>query len=426
MEKSNFSTILTDLNLILARLRSRYYLVIIGVIAIWLISGIYIVQSNEQGVVRRFGRIVRSSVSPGMHYHLPWPVEQVDRPKVKDIKRIQTGYTTRGSRNSTAVIQRLTGDMNIINLSLLMQYTVRDAADYIFKTEDVSLLVKNVAESALTRVVSEMSVDEILTVGKLKIQNRIQKIVQQSLNRYGSGVEILNCNLENITPPMEVMESFKDIINAQADKDKLITEAKAYKHLVIPAARGTAESSIRSAEAYRENVINRALGDSKRFLEIWKEYQKSPRIARERLYIETMETIGPNMRKLIIPSSLDRNMIKIFGVPTPKSRQPDNLSRELVAIEAASQEMTDQGGITFPQAGSNLVEKIVYDQTAGRVYINTKQYFGGISSPVWNYRIGDLRFVKKYLENRKHRRLSSHDVNSFIMLTEKIASRLKQ
>lgn len=425
MEKGNLSTILADLNLIYGQLRSRYYLAIIGIIVIWLMSGIYIVQSNEQGIVRRFGKIARSSVSPGMHYRLPWPIEQVDQPKVKDIKRIRTGFTTRRSKADATVVQRLTGDMNIINLSLLLQYTIRDAVDYILRTEDVNLLVQNVAESALTQVVSEMSVDEILTVGKLKIQRRIQSIMQESLNRYNSGVEILNCNLENIIPPKEVMESFKDIINAQADKDKRISDAEAYKNLVIPAARGSAESSLRAAEAYRQNVINRALGDSKRFLEIWKEYRKSPQISRDRLYIETMEKIGPKMTKLIISSCLDSNIIKIYGAGTPEASKGSDIGLELAAIEPSSNQTTIRDDIAFPQKGSNRVEKISYDPNNGRIYINNKQYFEGILPKVWNYQTGEFKFVEQYLENRKNRRLSSRDIDNFIMLTEKIALRLR-
>ena len=156
--------------------------------------------------------------------------------------------------------------------------------------------------------------DEVLTIGKLKIQNKTQKIVQEFVDSYGCGIKILTANLQEIHPPKDVIKSFKDVINAHADMDKFISEAHSSKNIIIPKARGEAEALIRSAEAYRENKINHAMGDSGRFLTVLEAYQEAPRINRDRLYLETMEKIGPKMKKYIISPRLDKGLKKIYGI----------------------------------------------------------------------------------------------------------------
>ncbi len=164
---------------------------------------------------------------------------------------------------------------------------------FLFRTQKSDYLVKAAAEAAITEVVGGLSVDEVLTVGKLKIQNQTQKIAQELLDDYGCGIRILTANLQEIHP-------HKDVINAHADMDKFVSEAHAYKNIVVPKARGEAVALIKSAEAYKENVINQALENSTRFLAGLKEYQKAPKVNRDRLYLKTMERIGPIIKKYII------------------------------------------------------------------------------------------------------------------------------
>ncbi|MBE9542681.1 MAG: FtsH protease activity modulator HflK, partial [Proteobacteria bacterium] len=224
------------------------------------------------------------AVSPGIHYHLPWPMEKVDKPKIRKINRISIGYREKKGKKKegtdSAIIQRLTGDINIIDLRILLQYSIKDAPNYLFKTENPDYLVKAAAEAAITQIVGRLAVDEVLTIGKLKIQNKTQKIVQEFLDSYGCGIQIFTANLQEIHPPKDVIKSFKDVINAQADMDKFISEAYSYKNMIIPIARGEAEALIKSAEAYRENKINQATGDSSRFLAVLEEYQKAPQVNR--------------------------------------------------------------------------------------------------------------------------------------------------
>ena len=318
MEKNKTSLIIEDLKTAFKQLKGLWKICAIGIVLVWGLSGVYIVQSDEQGIERRFGRVVREAASPGIHYHLPWPIEKVDKPKVRKIRRVSIGYMEKkgkkGEDSDSAIIQRLTGDINIINLRIMIQYVIKDASDYLFRTEDPDILVKAAAEAAITQILGGLSVDEVLTIGKVKIQNQTQKIVQEFLDNYRCGIQILTANLQEIHPPKEVIRSFKDVINAHADMDKFISEAHAYKNLIVPKARGEAGALIKSAEAYNKSKINRSLGDSGRFLKILEEYQKAPKLNRDRLYLETMERIGLKIKKCIISPRLDKEMMKIYGI----------------------------------------------------------------------------------------------------------------
>jgi membrane protease subunit HflK len=318
MGKSKKSTIFEDVKVSFRDLRGLRRFCVIGTILVWVLSGFYIVQSDEQGVVRRFGRMVRGEVSPGIHYRLPWPIEKVDKPQIRKIRRVSIGYLEKKGKKKedpdSAIIQRLTGDINIIDLRIMLQYLIKDSSDYLFRTENPDYLVKDAAEAAITQVVGGLSVDEVLTIGKFKIQTQTQKIVQDFLDNYGCGIQILTANLQEIHPPKDVIKSFKDVINAHADMDKFISEAHALKNMILPQARGEAEALIKSAEAYRENKINRSLGDSSRFLAILEEYQTAPQVNRDRLYLETMERIGPKIKKCIISPRLSEGLMKIYGI----------------------------------------------------------------------------------------------------------------
>ena len=318
MEKNKFGPILEDLKAGVNHLRGLWKFCVIGTVLVWLLSGLYIVQSDEQGVVRRFGRVVREAISPGIHYRLPWPIERVDKPKTRKIRRVSIGYLEekgkKGEGPDSAIIQRLTGNINIIKLRIMLQYSIKDTSNYLFSTEKPDDLVKAAAEAAITQIVGGMSVDEVLTIGKLKIHNQMQKIVQEILDTYGCGIKILTADLQEIQPPKEVIKSFKDVINAHADMDKFISEAHAYENIIVPKARGEAETQIKSAEAYRETKINRAQGEAGRFLALLEAYQEAPQVNRDRLYLETMERIGPKMKKCIISPRLNGELMKIYGI----------------------------------------------------------------------------------------------------------------
>lgn len=325
MKKSKLTQVLEDLKVNLRHLTLLLKVILMSIAAIWLLSGIYVVQSDEEGVVRRFGSVVRENILPGMHYHLPWPIERVNKPKVRTIRRVMIGYKPNKANNETesdsvkaepdsVIIKRLTGDINIINLTILLQYSIKNASDYLFQTEKPEDLVCNAAQAAITEILGKTTVDEALTVGKLKIQALIHELTQKSLDNYRTGIQILAADLQELNPPQEVIQAFRDVIDAQANKKKFINDAHASQSVIISQARGEMVRLLKEAEAYKEEKINRSLGEANRFVAILREYQKAPKVTKDRMYLETMEAIGPRMNKFIISSQLDKNLTKIYGL----------------------------------------------------------------------------------------------------------------
>jgi membrane protease subunit HflK len=193
----------------------------------------------------------------------------------------------------------LTGDENIVDIDLVVQYHIIDAKNFLFNIRNQPQAVHDVAETTLRGIIGNRPIDDVLTTGKAEIQIQVKETMQELLNKYESGIEILNAQLKDVSPPQPVDFAFKDVQSAKEDKDRLINEAKGYRNSVIPEARGKAAQIIAAAEAYREEVINKAQGDAHRFLAQYKEYKKAPSVTKTRIYLETMEEIYPGMKKVI-------------------------------------------------------------------------------------------------------------------------------
>ncbi len=280
--------------------------ILIGVIillAIWIIpSVVYTVEQDEVGVVTRFGEYVRTTL-PGLQFKLPSPIEHVATPKVRKVRATTVGFRqdARGQeRDMSNESLMLTGDENIVDIDLVVQYHITDAKNYLFNIENQPKAVHDVAETALRGIIGNRPIDDVLTVGKAEIQIQVKEAMQTLLNKYASGIEILNTQLKDVSPPQAVDFAFKDVQSAKEDKDRLINEAKGYRNSIIPEARGKAAQIIAAAEAYREEVINKAQGDAHRFLAQYKEYKKAPEVTKKRIYLETMEEIYPSMNKVIM------------------------------------------------------------------------------------------------------------------------------
>lgn len=276
-------------------------IIVLGVI--W--TGFYTVESSERGVVRRFGKVVREA-EPGLHFKLPWPIEAVNTPKVTEVKRIEIGFRTI-PRTTPAQYRAvpeealmLTGDTNIVDLDMIVQYQISNARDYLFNVRNVSGAVKDAAEAAIRQVVGNSGIDEILTVGKEQAAHEVQTITQEIVDRYGCGVRITAVQLQDVYPPDQVRAAFDAVNSAREQKNQMINEAEAYKERIVPEARGQAEKLILEAEAYREERVAQSKGDAERFLALLTEYQKAPEVTRERLYLETMEKILPGMKKFVV------------------------------------------------------------------------------------------------------------------------------
>lgn len=284
---------------------------------IWLATGIYIVAPDEKGVVMRFGKWV-ATTDPGPHYHLPTPIETVLKPKVTEVKRIEVGFRTidQGppARYSDVPAESLmlTGDENIIDIDIIVQYRILDPGKFLFNIRDPHVTVRVASEAALREVIGANTIDEALTVGKFAIQENTKRLLQQILDSYESGLQIVAVQLQDVHPPDQVREAFRDVASAKEDKIRLINEAEGYRNAILPETRGRAAQIINNAEAYMEEKILKAKGDADRFTSVLAEYKKAKAITRTRLYLETMEEILPGMDKFILGGDSGRSVLPIL------------------------------------------------------------------------------------------------------------------
>ncbi len=292
-------------------------LLILLIIVLYLASGIYIVQPNEQGVIRRFGKFTRLD-SPGLHYHLPFPFETAVTPSVTEVKRIEIGFRTArgGYLEVPEEALMLTGDENIVSAESIVQYRIKNAADYLFNIIEPELTVRNAAEAALRQVIGSRKIDDALTEGKYEIQEETKLLIQELLDIYQSGILVTAVQLQDVNPPEEVSAAFKDVASAKEDKSKFINEAEGYRNDIIPKARGEAAKIVKEAEGYKIERIRRAEGDVAKFNQILAEYQNGKEVTRNRLYIETMESVLPHMKKFILEEK-ENNIFKILPLNEP-------------------------------------------------------------------------------------------------------------
>jgi len=293
-----------------------------ALLLLWLASGIYVVQPDEQAVVFRFGKS-SGQAGPGLHYHLPRPVERVEIERVSEVKRLEIGFRTI-SVSPTPRYQKvaaeavmLTGDENIVDVELIVQYRIRNVENYLFNVRQQAKAIHDVAEAALRQVIGQHTIDEALTEGKLQIQEEIQVQIQEVLDLYEIGVRIEQAKLQTVSVPQEVDFAFKDVASAREDRERLKNEAEAYQNDIIPRTRGEAEKMIREAEAYKVERVKRAQGDADRFLEVLAEYRKAKDVTETRLFLETMEKILPGMEKYIVDTDGKGGLLNVLQMQRP-------------------------------------------------------------------------------------------------------------
>ena len=267
--------------------------ILLLVVGAWFVlSAFYVVGPDEEGVVRRFGKWVRTEPS-GLHFKFPYPIEKVDLPKVTQVQEISVGRILKEAK-------MLTGDENILLVEVRVQYKIKDAAQYLFNVRNVEETIKDATESALRQTIGSHPIDDPLTEKKAEIMDEIQISLQKMLDHYECGIDVRQVQLQDVNPPQEVDFAFKDVQSAKEEKEQLINEALGYQNDVIPKARGGAEKLIREAEAYREERIKRAEGDASKFRSVLAEYRKAKNVTEKRLYLETMEQILPGIEKVIL------------------------------------------------------------------------------------------------------------------------------
>ena len=290
-------------------------MIAIGLV-LWLLTGTYIVGPDEVGVVQTFGKHSRISQS-GLNYHLPYPIETVQTPKVTEVKRVEIGFRTMG-KNQFRTIEKeslmLTGDENIVDAELIVQYKIKDPVAYTFNFVKPEQTVREAAEATLRTIIGRHKIDEALTAGKFMIQEESKFLLQSILDKYETGIFVVAVQLQDVSPPKQVIAAFKDVASAKEDKNRMINQAEGYRNNVIPKARGEAQAMIREAEGFKVARIERAEGDVAKFKAMLVEYKKGKDVTRKRMYLETMEEILPNIEKYIVPDGDGSNLLNLLNL----------------------------------------------------------------------------------------------------------------
>ena len=298
-------------------------LILIILLFIWLASGLYRVGPDEQGVVLRFGKFIKTT-QPGLHYHIPVPVETVQTPKVTKVNRIDIGF--RSERDSgfsqgggvADVPQEslmLTGDENIVNIDFSVFWVIKDAGKFLFEIQDPEGTVKAAAETAMREVIAKSRIQPVLTEGRAQIEIETQEIIQSILDEYNSGIQITQVQTQKADPPDQVIDAFRDVQAARADMERSKNEAEAYANDVIPRARGEAAKIMQAAEAYKQRVVAASEGEASRFVSIFNEYDKAKQVTKDRMYLETMEKVLADIDKVIIDKNSGSGVVPYLPLP---------------------------------------------------------------------------------------------------------------
>ena len=307
------------------------YLGLAVLACLWIASGVYTVAPDEKAVILRFGKM-HEIVEPGLHYHLPSPIEMQIIRSVTKVYREEVGFRTidpgppaRYRQNPNESLM-LTGDENIVNVEMVVQYRVSSIDAALFHVDGLGAfeggggLVHDACEAALRQVAGRHGIDQVLTEGKLRIQTEIQEKLQEVFNRYRCGLQVETVQLQSVGPPSQVDAAFKDVASAKEDRERLVNEARGYQNDVVPKARGEGQRMLKEAEAYKIERITRAQGDADRFRAVYSEYVKAPDVTERRLYIETMESILPDIRKYVVDTKGDGSgVLNLINLARPEA-----------------------------------------------------------------------------------------------------------
>lgn len=281
-------------------------------VALWLLSGLYIVQQGENAVVLRFGEKAEIA-GPGLHWHWPFPIERKEIVNVEKVANLTLGYRRNEKGVGTVKVPSealmLTQDENIISIEFAVQYKIKDAAEYLFNVSEPELTIAQAAESGVREVVGKSTLDYVLTGGRAEVEQTIKAILQTMLDRYKAGIYIVAVEMQEALPPEQVKAAFDDVVKAREDEQRLKNEAEAYFNDVVPRARGAAARITQEAQGYKGAVIARAEGDARRFAQIVSEYAKAPGVTRERMYIEAMEEMFSNTTKVLVDQKGSGNIM---------------------------------------------------------------------------------------------------------------------
>jgi len=270
-----------------------------ALILVWEASGFYIVDTGQRGVVLRFGKYIETT-EPGPRWHLPWPIESREIVNIDQVRTVEIGYRNNVKSKVLRESLMLTDDENIIDLQFAVQYILKDPEEFLFVNRAPEDTVLQVAETAMREIVGKNKMDFVLYEGRAEIATQAKVLMQQILDRYKTGISISQVTLQNIQPPEQVQAAFDDAVKAGQDRERLKNEAEAYSNDVVPRASGLASRLKEEAAGYKQAVIANAEGDASRFSQIVTEYQKAPQVTRQRMYLDTMQTVMNNTSKVVI------------------------------------------------------------------------------------------------------------------------------
>lgn len=313
------------------------WIIVVLIVLAWLSTGFYQVQTNEQGVVLRFGKY-QETTDAGLHYHLPYPVETVTKVNITQERSINLGSqeaynasnsaSLSNSRNSDTYADKLrsfteshmlTGDGNIVDINMDIVWKIKDAKDYLFNIRNPDQTVRIAAQSVLREIVGQSEMQPIITGDRGKVEDETKEELQKLLDNFGSGITIVRVKLQKADPPKQVVDAFNEVQRAKADLESYKNKAEAYRNEVVPKAHGEASRIIQEAEAYEAAVINKAQGDAERFLSVYNAYKNGRDVTTKRLYIETMENVLQNSDKVILdPSSKGGNVLPYLPLKAAK------------------------------------------------------------------------------------------------------------
>ncbi|HCH58766.1 MAG TPA: FtsH protease activity modulator HflK [Gammaproteobacteria bacterium] len=311
---------------------------------VWTLSGIYIIDPAEKGVVLRFGAF-QEETGQGPHWHLPFPIESLNRINVEQIRTAQIGYrdaiSNRRGGNVSSESLMLTKDENMIDAKFAVQYKINDVQAYLFNVANPDTTLRHVVESAIRQVVGKNTMDYVLTDGRVSIADSIKEKSQELLDIYQTGLHITTVNMQDAQPPEQVQASFSDAVKAREDKQRLINEAQTYANDILPKSRGKAARMLEESKAYKSEVVSKSEGEAARFGQILAEYEKAPEVTRERLYRETMEKVLANTSKVLVDSKANSMMY----LPIDKLIDAKKTRTEVVIQEVQSGQSDSSRGV---------------------------------------------------------------------------------
>jgi len=315
-------------------------------IALWALTGIYLVDEGSRGVVTRFGAYEDTTL-PGLHWHFPVPIEKVEVVNIEQQRFMEIGYRSGGRQQSQGSVPKealmLTQDENIIDIRLAVQYQIKDAQAYLFNVADPDLTLKQVIESAQRAVIGKSTMDFVLTEGRSNIADEIKAEIQQTLDEYKTGISVSNVNLVDAQPPDQVQNAFEDAIKAREDEQRLKNEAEAYANEVVPKARGAAARLLEESEAYRQKAVARAEGEASRFLQLLAEYEKAPDVTRERLYLDGMQDVLGQTGAIVVDVKSSNNMLYLPVDKLQRSAAASTTVSEVETPSVVAQEVQENG-----------------------------------------------------------------------------------